>query len=214
MDISYIRTSTQEQSPELQLRDIATLCPSQDALILSEQQSAYKENAKRPVFDKLMVLIKADKVKRLFVWDLDRIYRNRVRLKEFLILCKIHKVEIHSFNQKWLEEINRIPQPFNEIVMDLLINFTGWIGEEESTKKGNRVKMAVVRSAKGTFSYKDKKWGRKPLPKQTIMRVLELHEAGASVRSIARQIKVYDKNNNERQISKSAVHKIISAIAA
>ena len=208
--VIYIRTSTKEQSPELQLTDISNLNPPDDALILEEQQSAFKDNVVRPHLEYLFKLISSGKVNEIYVWDLDRIYRNRLRLCEFFILCKVQRITIHSYNQKWLEEMNSIPPPFNDIVKDLLISITGWTGEEESKKKSNRVKMAVRRTEEGTLSYKGKKWGRKPLSKQTITRVLELHNAGSSIRAIANAVQIYDKNNNGRPISKSAVHKIIS----
>ena len=101
-------------------------------------------------------------------------------------------------------------QEFNEIVMDMVINLLGWIGEEESEKKSSRVKMAVKKTSKGTFSHNGNKWGRKSFPAQTINRVLELHEQGKSIRKIASEVNVYDANNNARKISKSAVQQILS----
>ncbi|MBC7696234.1 MAG: recombinase family protein [Burkholderiales bacterium] len=206
--VYYIRCSSSEQEPELQIKDIDLIC-NKSHEIFKENQSAFAENVVRPVFNSLIKLIKQRKVTDLFVWDLDRIYRNRKRLQEFFILCKTYDCKIHSYRQNWLEDINSIPAPFDEIVMDLLINITGWMAQDESQKKSERVCMAVRRKERGTFSYKGNKWGRKSFPKQTIDRVLEFHRKGNSIRKIAELVKVYDKNNNERQISKSAVHKII-----
>jgi len=206
--LTYIRTSTTEQTPELQLADISTLHPPVDALIIQEQQSAFKDNVKRPEMERLYTEIKSGKVSDIFVWDLDRLFRNRLRLKEFFILCRTFKVSVHSFNQSWLDDLNKVPPPFDEIVIELLINITGWLGQEESSKKSNRVKMAVRKRNGLTLSYKGNRWGRKPFPKQTIDRVMELHKRGMSVREISKNVNVYDKNNNSRPISKSAVHKI------
>lgn len=208
INVYYIRCSSSEQEPELQIKDIDLIC-NQPHEIFKENLSAYAENVVRPVFNSLIKLIKQKKITDLYVWDLDRIYRNRKRLQEFFILCKAYDCKIHSYRQHWLEDINSIPAPFDEIVMDLLINITGWMGQDESQKKSERVLMAVRRKEKGTFSYKGNKWGRKSFPKQTIDRVLEFHRNGNSIRKISELVKVYDKNNNERQISKSAVHKII-----
>jgi DNA invertase Pin-like site-specific DNA recombinase len=207
---AYLRTSRPEQEPELQLSDIMAFYPGKDLIIQQEQRSAWKENVKRPIFEGIVSEIKAGKVSDLYVWDLDRIHRNRLRLKEFFQLCKMKGTKIHSVNQKWLEELHSIPAPFNDIVLELLTSIFGWIGEEESTKKGARVRMAVVKSKDGiTRSYKGSKWGRKRFPAQTINRVLEMAVAGKSIREIAGEVKVYDKNRNEKSISKSAVHKII-----
>jgi DNA invertase Pin-like site-specific DNA recombinase len=207
--IIYLRTSTHEQTPQLQLRDIRTIC-SEDAIEYYEQLSAWKENVKRPVFEKIIKQINAGKVESLYVWDWDRIYRNRNRLKEFLLLCKMHGVVLHSYRQKWFEDFHKIPKPFNEIVMEMVINLLGWIGEEESEKKSSRVKMAVKKTSKGTFSHNGNKWGRKSFSAQTISRVLELHQQGLSIRKIASEVNVYDANNNGKKISKSAVQQILS----
>jgi len=208
--IIYIRTSTLEQSPELQLKDISTITPLDDSMIYKEQLSAWCENVKRVVFEDILKLIKKHKASDLYVWDLDRIYRNRKRLQEFFILCKSYNCKIHSYRQKWLEDINSIPEPFNEIVNDLLISVFGWIAEEESNKKSERIKLAVrKKTGKKTKSYKGKKWGRRALPKQTVDKVMELHEQGFSIRKIADNVQKWN-NGNSKNISKSVVHKIIT----
>jgi DNA invertase Pin-like site-specific DNA recombinase len=210
MDVIYLRASTAEQEPEIQLPSVLTLLTKEKYELFIEKDTAWVENVKRPEFEKILNLIKKGKVTDLYVFDLDRLYRNYKKLKEFFTLCKVYNTKVHSFNQVWLEDINKIPFPFNEIVFEMLISFFGWIGEQESEKKGNRVRNAVVKAKNGTFSYKGNKWGRKGFPKQTETRVLELHTKGVSIRKIAEQVFVYDKNNNGRKISKSAVHKIVA----
>ena len=185
----YIRTSTSEQTPVLQLRDIKTISPP-DAIEYVEQLSAWKENVKRPVFENIIKQIKNGKINKLYCWDWDRLYRNRNKLKEFLLLCKMHGVELHSYRQNWFEDFHRIPPPFNEIVMDMVLNLLGWIGQDESEKRSSRVKMAVKKTSKGTFSHNGNKWGRKSFPTQTINRVLELHQNGKSIRQIASEVNV------------------------
>ena len=209
----YIRTSTEEQTPEIQLGDISTLIPLEDAIVFTEQLSAWKESTIRPEFEKLKALIKRRNVETIYVWSLDRLFRNRKRLIEFLSLCKNYDVSVVSYNQKWLAAIQQMQQPWNEIVYDLMLQVVGWIAEDESKLKSNRVKMSVRKSDKGTFSYKGKRWGRKPLPKQTVNRVLEEYNLGKSIREIAKCVSVYDKNNKEKNISIGAVHKIIGQIS-
>lgn len=208
MKIAYTRVSSESQNTDLQNASILQLCPDKDLAIYAEKQSAWKD-VKRPVFEQVLSLIKSGKVKHLYVFDLDRLYRSRKRLQGFFQICQLYGTKIHSFNQGWLEQLHSIPPPFNEMMFDLLINLMGWLSEEESTKKSNRVKNAVVRKKDGTYSYTGKKWGRKGFPKQTIDRVLALADSGLSIREIAGQIKTYDQNRNEKPISKSAVHKII-----
>ena len=211
LNIGFIRTSTTEQTPELQLQGIDAIAIGLELSVKSEKESAFKDNAKRPVFNEVIALIKQGKVKNLFVWDLDRLYRNRIKLKQFFVLCKHYNTTIHSVNQEWLNNLNAIPAPFNEIVFEMLIQIFGWIGEEESAKKSARVKMAVRKTeGEKTKSYKGNVWGRSPLPKQTITRVMDLYQSGKSIREIAAEVLIYDKNNNGKNISKSAVHKTIA----
>jgi DNA invertase Pin-like site-specific DNA recombinase len=209
-DVIWERGSTPTQNPEIQYADIQSLNPSPDALVLIEQVSAWKDNVKRPQLEKLISLIKAGKVDRLFVWNLDRLYRNRKKLKDFLALAHAYGVEIFSYRQQWLQQLQSIPDPWNDIVFDLMLSIIGWLAEDESTTKSERVKMAVRKTDKGTYSHRGNRWGRKPLPKQTITRVLELHGQGKSIRQLASVVKVYDSNNNGRNISTGAVHKIIT----
>lgn len=210
MTIIYIRTSTTEQNPELQLRDIATMVDIEATKILKEHQSAFKEHAQRPELEELKKLILKRRVSKIYVWHLDRIYRNRKNLISFLQLCKTYGVSIFSFNQLWLQSIQTMPSPFNEIVFDLMCQIIGMTSEDESQTKSNRVKLAVRKVAGETVSYKGNRWGRKPLSTQTTNKVIALHQEGHSLREIANAVTIYDKNNNSRLISKSAVHKILS----
>jgi DNA invertase Pin-like site-specific DNA recombinase len=210
----YIRCSTGEQTPELQLNDISTMVNIESVEIHIEQVSAYKDNIKRPVFDAIRNDIKKGNVSILYVWHLDRIFRDRKKLLDFLSFCRLHKTKVLSYNQKFLEVFLTMPSPFDEALYDLMLQVIGWIAEEESTTKSKRVKLAVRKDVNGTYSHKGNKWGRKAFPKMTIDRVLKLHNEGNSLRNISSQIKVYDKNNNSRNISKSSVHKIISTFNA
>jgi len=213
-NIIYIRTSTEEQTPELQLKDCNALANKlnlSEYEIVSDKQSAWKDNIEREGFDKLVEAIKRKEVKTLICWDLDRLYRNRKRLIEFFQFCKIYNCKIYSARQDWLESLNKIQAPFNEIMFDLMLQIMGWLAEEESSKKSMRVKNAVVKKAgQETISYKGKKWGRKSLSKNVVSQILELHNQGLSIRAIAKQVFYNDKNNNRKNVSVAGVHKIIS----
>lgn len=210
MNYIFIRTSTKEQEPTLQLDNIVSAFKINSYSIIIEKDSAFKENAKRIEFEKLKKLISAGKVSQLFVWDLDRLHRNRKKLIEFLALCKIYKTKIYSYNQQWMQSIQQIQEPFNEIMFDMMLSIMGWLAEDESAKKSNRVKMAVRRTEGGTLSYRGAKWGRRPLSQQVVAKIKEMHLSGKTIREIAKLVHVYDSNKNARLISKSAVHKTIA----
>jgi DNA invertase Pin-like site-specific DNA recombinase len=209
--IIHIRTSTTEQTPELQLNDISTLVNLDECICFKEQESAYKADTNRPEFDKIKELIIKRQVSDIYVWHLDRLFRNRKKLIDFFLLCKINSVKIHSYKQIWLESLNRIPEPFNDMVYDMMIQIFGFIAEEESSTKSARIKNAIRRSDSGkTKSHKGNIWGRKPFSKQVVKKVLEYRALGKSIREIASLVSVYDSNNNGKNISKSSVQKILA----
>jgi DNA invertase Pin-like site-specific DNA recombinase len=176
MKAVYIRTSTEEQEPENQIREIETIS-GKDYTLFQDKQSAWKDDKERQDFEKLRTKIKEHQVKDLFVWDWDRLFRNRKKLKEFFQFCTIYKCHIHSFRQGFFETFYKIPSPFDEIMQELFLNLLGWMAEDESTKKSSRVK-AAVRKKEGeiTMSYKGNKWGRKSLSTQKKNKIRELLE--------------------------------------
>jgi len=189
MNVIYIRTSTEEQEPENQIKSCAKICNGEYEL-LKDKQSAFTDKKEREGFEQAKKLIKSGNVDNFVVWDLDRIYRNRIRLKEFFQFCKLYHCEIHSVNQQWLEELHKIPAPFNDIMHDLMLNLMGWLAEDESKKKSERVKLAVRKKNGITKSYKGNKWGRKSLHTNKINRIKELRKKGLSYRQIAEKEKI------------------------
>lgn len=204
MKAIYIRTSTEDQHPENQIKEIERIS-GKDYKLFKDQQSAWKEEKERVQFELLRKEIKSKKISDLYVWDLDRLYRIRKKLIEFFQLCKLNKCKVHSLRQQWLEDLNNAPEPFNEIMFDMMLQIMGWLAEEESIKKSERVKLAVRKvEGKPTRSYKGNKWGRKSLSTQKQNKIKELvnQESKKSLREIAFEVGV----------SKSAVHKYIKQL--
>ena len=133
---------------------------------------------------------------------MDRLYRNRKKLIAFFEFCKLYGCSVHSFRQKWLEDVNNMPAPWNEIIHDLMIQIMGWLAQDESDKKSKRVKAAVRRKEDITLSYKGNRWGRKPISSFKRNKIIELHKQNMTVRKIAVEL----------GISKSVVHKTIQEI--
>ena len=205
----YIRTSTDEQNPENQLKDCLNLV-TEEYELFEDKQSAWKEHKEREGFDSLKKLIIRGKLRKLVVWDLDRIYRDRKNLVEFFKFCELNKCKIHSYRQKWLTQINNMPSPWNEIIHDLMIQIMGWLAQEESDKKSQRVRASMRMKEDGVYSYKGNKWGRKRISLQATKKILELREKGMSIRQICKEVKYSDKNNNMKNVSSGLVHKIVS----
>lgn len=197
--IIYLRTSTAEQNPQNQLRDCKSICKWEHEVI-EEKQSAFRDK-NRPLFEQVREKIKHKEVEHLVVWDWDRLFRNRKLLKEFFEFCKLYDCKIHSFRQAWFENFHSIPKPFDEIISEIVLNLLGWIAEDESNKKSERVKIAY-QNRKG-------RWGRKSLSKKTIQEVLDCHKKDMDLRSISQSVSYWDKNRNQKNVSLGAVHKII-----
>ena len=183
--IVYIRTSTEEQNPENQLKDCLTLVTG-DYEVIEEKQSAYKDN-QRERFEEIIKGIRNGSIKSVVCWDWDRLFRNRKKLKEFFELCRVYKCEIHSFRQKWYDDLYKIPSPFDEIIKEIVLNLMGWLAEDESKKKSERVKLAVRRKeGKSTKSYKGNKWGRPKIHTNKLKIVLDLRKQGKTYKEISK----------------------------
>lgn len=198
----YLRVSTEEQDANNQLRDCLSINRYGEAIEFRDNVSAWKDNVEREDFERLKKLIKSNEINHLIVWDFDRIYRNRNKFKQFLQFLKVYNVKLHSYRQQWLEEIHKVPEPWNEMFYDFFINMFGWIAEEESKKKSDRTKIAHK-------SGKHKEWGRPSLPYSAQKEILILNNQGKSLRDISKEVYYWDKNNNKKRVSLGIVHKII-----
>ena len=198
----YIRTSTEDQEPENQIKDIETLS-GKDYILYQDKQSAWKDSVERENFEKLKKDIQNKRINELFVWDWDRLFRNRLRLKEFFLFCKAYNCQIHSYRQLFYEELYKVPSPFNEIMQSMVLDLLGWMAEDESNKKSGRVKAAIRKKVGSpTMSYKGNKWGRKTISTQKVNRLLEIYRNNptVSLRTLAQQ----------SGLSLGSVHKTLS----
>lgn len=221
--IIYLRTSTTEQTPELQLNGCMEVVNklklnADDFEKLEEQKSAYKNDDKREVFNEVLKEIKHNNIRSIIVWDLDRLYRNRTKLVGFFEICKMFKCKIYSFRQQFLEDIYKAPEPWNDILFSMMVNVMGWMAEDESKKRSDRIRNAVRSVDKEgqeikAISYKGNKWGRKEIftNKRLVDSILKLHNDNPkmSIKEITSKTNYYDKSNNSKNPSAFLVWKII-----
>lgn len=211
--IIYLRTSSEDQHPENQKKECMKLAENRGYEIkevVLEKLSAFKQ-IERPEYERIKELARKGEIKAVIVWALDRWVRNRDTLIEDTTVLKNYGCKIHSVKEAWLEAIN-IEGALGKTIQEFLLGLMGSMGEMESQRKSERVKLAVRKKDGITKSYKGNKWGRKNLSKQTITKVLQLRidNPEISIREIASQVVYYDKNNNAKNISRSAVHKLLS----
>ena len=216
--IIYNRTSTEDQNPENQVencKEITTRLNILDFEIFEEQKSAFKDDEKRVIFNEVKRQIKTREVKNFIVWDLDRIYRNRKKLISFFKFCKFYGCKIYSYRQQFLEDINKSPEPWNEMLFDNMIFILGWIAEDESAKKSERIKASIRTDRKGrTVSYKGNKWGRRAVSLKVKQNILKLHEQGKLYREICGEVYYWDAAKHKKFVSIGFVHKTIEEFKA
>ena len=181
----YIRTSTDEQNPENQLKDCLSMFEG-EYYSYKDKQSAYKDNVERENFNNLKKEIKSRKIKDLYVWDLDRLFRNRKKLISFFKFCDMYGCKIHSFRQKFLENLHTLQEPFNEVIFDIFIQILGWMAEDESKRKSDRVKLAIRKKEGKTLSYKGNVWGRSSISTFKKNQITKLSKEGKSIRQISK----------------------------
>ncbi len=216
-NIIYNRTSTGEQNPENQLADCKTIMERleiKDYEVLQEQQSAFKQK-ERPIFQSIINAIRKREIKVLVVWDFDRLYRNRKKTLEFMRTYSKFGLKVYSFRQQFMENINEMPEPWNEIIYDLMLQIVAWMAEDESKKKSARIKAAVRINKKGkTISYKGNIWGRKAVPEKVKMEIIKLREQGKSLREIASEVYYWDASKHKKLVSIGFVHKTLNEFLA
>jgi len=224
--IYYLRTSSKDQNPDLQKKEGMDFCKEnhlEKPEIYIEQGSAYKIEKVRPIWNE--VIEKAKKEKRdILVWRYDRSFRNRKEFYKFMkIMFEVYNLKVYSVKEpsilafwKMMNQTYSDNPIFNELISnlfkalwDFMIQQAGEEAEEESRRKGERVKLAVKKDKGITKSYKGKRWGRKQLPKSTINHVQELFWTGLSVRKIAERTFYWTKQG-KKNISKSSVQKILA----
>ena len=191
----YLRVSTDDkgQDANLQLKDCRNMVIDDHELsedeVFKEEASAWSDK-NRPIFDGMIKRAIAEKPKLIVVWDLDRLYRNRVKMVSFVKEMARANIRVISTRQKWLENLHQIPYPWNEIVFDLVINIIGWMAEEESTKKSERVKLSITTKYGKTMSKNGKKWGRPSITPYQKSKIYGLKKQGLSIRGIAEQMNI------------------------
>ena len=225
--ILYLRTSTKDQNPELQRESGVKFCLEMglgEPEVYSEKGSAYKIEKIRPIWESVVKIAKKEN-RDIVVWKYDRAFRNRKEFYKFMkIMFEVYHTKVYSVTEPsilsfWdmLDKshtenpiLNELMNGLFKALWDFMIQQAGEQAEEESKKKSERVKLAVVKQeGKPTKSYKGNRWGRKPISTQAINKILELQKQGLSIRQIASQVTYTDKNNNIKNVSRSVVHKII-----
>ena len=207
----YLRTSTLEQHPEAQLQVCKQFAESRGyniVQIYEEKLSGFKTDIIRPEYEAVKKSAFTGEIKAVVVWALDRWVRNRETLIDDVVVLRSYGCKLHSVQEQWLEAIN-IDGPLGKTIQEFLLGLIGSLGEMESQRKSDRVKLAYQRIKKEDRKYK--KWGRRELSNRVEKEVIEMYKRGYSQRQISNTVIYYDSNKNEKFISLGKVNAIIKA---
>jgi DNA invertase Pin-like site-specific DNA recombinase len=164
----YLRTSTEEQHPENQLKECQEFAKSKGyevVEVLSEQLSGFKDIS-RPEYEKVKEKARKGEINAVIVWALDRWVRNRDTLIQDVIILRNYGVKLHSVKENYIELIN-IEGALGKTIQEFLLGLIGSLGEIESKLKSERVTIAFK-------NHKGKKWGRPKLHTNKIKIILDL----------------------------------------
>lgn len=190
--VIYARVSTKEQHEKNQLPECKAYAEKLGLTeydIIQEKVSAFK-NPDRKSLAKLM------NYDHVIVWSYDRLHRNRKRFVELIKYFQSQGKKIHCVRESWIEKIHEAPSPWNEIIGNLAIEIVGFMAEEESRKRSDRVKIA--------YQNRKNEWGRKK--KEIDIDHLEECFIPGSLRKTAE--KYNDGLHKNRKISYVTVKKI------
>jgi DNA invertase Pin-like site-specific DNA recombinase len=226
---TYKRTSRKDKHPELQENDIQNFCNQKGFEIIDpieEKGSAYLIRDKRKGWLQLIEKCRQDK-SSIVLWRYDRAFRNAKEFTKFMIeMYEVYGIKVYSVQETWVNDIwdatqdlpNNIPEEWRSFLQGILkqtwramVNIVGKAAQDESDKKSQRTKLAVVRKeGEPTKSYKGKLWGKKSLITDKIVNeVLQLNKQGLSLREISQRVFYWDIQRNKHNLSKSAVHNIL-----
>jgi hypothetical protein len=157
----YLRVSRKDLDEEKQFTAINAKFDVESAIIYREKVSAYEEEAqeKRIEFQNLKKQILDGEINELYIFSVERLERNIVRLFEFYFFCEAHDCKIYSVMQ---DIPNKEPneKPLNTFLRYINVLLFGYKGQEESFTTSYRTKSAVEVIKNNTYSYQGNKWGK------------------------------------------------------
>ena len=177
--VAYVRVSSRAQDLGMQQAAIEKAAAARGDAI--EEWFSEKRSGKllaRPELDRLRATVRAGKVKRLYVFRLDRLARSGIRdTFEVVEELRTNRAEIVSVSDGFALE-----GPAAEVVLAVL----AWAAKMERLAINER-----VAAARDRMEAEGRPWGRPPrLSKADCVRIQGLQNEGRSIREIAMAVKV------------------------
>ncbi len=169
LEIIYMRVSTKNKGQQEgdQLKDIITTfdIDPEKCLIIEAKESAFKiEKQKKRLVNIIPIINKkfSDVSKIVYVWDLDRLFRRWKVQGEFIKECTKYKCHVISYRQKFLFQMkDQVKNGLGEVLYDFFLDIFGWMNEEESRKKRDRVIKSLTKKDGVTYTNNNNIFGRR-----------------------------------------------------
>ncbi|QQR81586.1 MAG: recombinase family protein [Deltaproteobacteria bacterium] len=195
--VAYFRVSTQEQSVDMQRRDIRSYCEALGISLVQEYTDEGVSGAKasRPGLDSLLSDVRRGKVNTVIVWSLSRLGRSLKNLLGIVEELEACGVSLVSIKEGW-----DLATPSGRMIFQVLGALSEWEREQirERVRSGLRAAKARGRRlGRPTVSY-DKE------------RIIELKRMGLSTRSIAKELGV--SNATISRVLQN--HQILTSVSA
>jgi len=152
--VFYLRNSTDNQHWEFQKQSLQAALNNRNDLeltnIYAEKISGYSGEGKRPEMNKLIAAVKAGEISEIWAYDVKRVSRNSLVLKQICEQCKELKVNIFFMSENLnLLNPDLTPNPMTSMILSLL----GEMAEQDGKafiEKGIYGKLTKARSGEAT----------------------------------------------------------------
>jgi DNA invertase Pin-like site-specific DNA recombinase len=158
----YLRVSKEDLDESKQLVGIQNKYHLIGATIYKEKISAYLDEKQelRTAFQQLKQDIIEKKITEVYIYSIERLERNIIRLFEFYFFCEAHDCKIYSVQQD-IPNKKDSERPMDTFLRFVNVLLFGYKGQEESYTISYRTKEAFEKHNNNTFSYKGNKVGKR-----------------------------------------------------
>ena len=200
------RVSTDEQSARDQLPDCRRFCQERGWVIIKEFeeiQSAWKTYVPRKKLDEALEYARKHRIGHVIFWDIDRYWRNRKLALEGIREFAKLGIQLHFVRQAYLEDLWRIPVPWNGVFYDIMINLLSALAQEESDKRSDRVRKAHQ-------SGKHPNWGKHGTG-YTDDEIIEVYQREGSLRKARLQLPYKTRSGKKKFVSIAKISQVVKA---
>lgn len=176
--VAYVRVSSKGQDLRSQRHAIETMAEAQGDAVTFFEEKRTATTLKRPVLDRVRAEARSGRIKRLYVFRLDRLTRTGIRDTFDLIEeLRAHRCEIFTCADGF---------DLNGPLAEPIIAILAWAAKMEHFARSERIAAARARKEADGES-----WGRprRMTPAQET-KALQLHSKGYSQRQIAIRVKI------------------------